>query len=125
MKDKPKSIPVIIDYCLEVLEKLGIELYRDNSQVNGYCILKEEKRLYFDSSLSDIQKFKALLEVLNQFDLDNIFINPVLRECMQRYKEKDLNNILINTDQTPYKKNKRMIPKTISLKRDSYNNEQT
>jgi len=116
---KQSELPRLIDYCLDILSRIDVEVIKECSHINGYCILKEEKRLYIDDSLSDIEKFLVLIEVLSMFDLEKIFINPVIRDYLQKYRENTLGRELIHMTAGRRKISKKYMPRPVVIKRES------
>ena len=77
--------------CLEELaEKLGIEIRyeairQDEDSANvvgGLCLLKGTYVLIINSRARAKDRIKALAMAVKHFDLDQIYIRPVLRELL-------------------------------------------
>lgn len=83
---------VIIDQLEEVAERFGIQIrYEPIKQdedlvkiVGGLCLLKGEYVLIIDSKAAVIDKIRTFAEALRHFDLDQIYIKPVIRELLDK-----------------------------------------
>ncbi len=115
---KHYELPRLIDYCLEILDKIKVEVFKECLNVNGYCILKDEKRLYIASTLTETEKFIILIEALSLFDLENIFINPVIRDYIQRYRENRLTADLFSKPAKIKRLRKKYIPKPFVIRKE-------
>ena len=82
----------IIDCLEELAERFGIqiryEVIRQDEDfspvVGGLCVLKGEYVLIVNSKATVTEKIKTLAMALKHFDLDQIYIRPVLRELLDR-----------------------------------------
>lgn len=117
MKYVHKELPILIDHCLETLRRKHIEIHHLYKIPNGYCIFRDEKRLYIDCSLTDTDKFKALIEVLSALDLEDIFISPCLREHIRDYNKKPSSQLIYDNKSTISRK-KKLLPKPVTIKRE-------
>jgi hypothetical protein len=52
--------------------------------VGGLCLLKGEYVLIIDSKAAIRDKIRTLAEAVTHFDLDQIYIKPVLRELLDK-----------------------------------------
>jgi hypothetical protein len=85
----------IIDYLEELLERFGVEIRHEvirqdedaTNVVGGLCLLKGEYVLIINSKATAKDKVKTLAMALKHFDLDQIYIRPVLRELLDRIPE--------------------------------------
>lgn len=82
----------IIDQLEELAERFGIRIrYEPIKQdedlvkiVGGLCLLKGEYVLIIDSKAPRIDKIRTFAEAPRHFDLDQIYIKPVLRELLDK-----------------------------------------
>jgi hypothetical protein len=82
----------IIDQLDELAERFGIKIrYEPIKQdedlvkvVGGLCLLRGEYVLIIDSKAAVIDKIRTFAEALRHFDLDQIYIEPVLRELLDK-----------------------------------------
>jgi hypothetical protein len=82
------------DAVIEELEELargfGIEIRYEPisieeetiNVIGGFCRLRGEPLLIINSKATIKDRIKALAEGLNEFDLDAIYIRPVIREVL-------------------------------------------
>jgi len=83
----------IIDQLEELARGFGMQIrYEAIKQdeeskkvVGGLCLLKGEYILIIDSKATGKEKIKILAEALKHFDLDQIYIKPVLRELLDKF----------------------------------------
>ncbi len=82
----------IIDYLEELAERFGIQIRyeaikQDEDSINvvgGLCLLKGEYVLIINSKATVKDRIKTLAMAVKHFDLDQIYIRPVLRELLDR-----------------------------------------
>lgn len=85
----------LIDYLEELAERFGIEIryevIRQDEDltfvVGGLCLLRGEYVLIINPRSSAKDKIKTLAMAIKHFDLDQIYIRPVLRELLDRIPE--------------------------------------
>ncbi len=71
-------------------EKLSIKIeYCDLSDQeipirSGHCKVEGQDRIYLDKNLSMHQQIEILLEVLENFDLENIYVSAWIREQLEQ-----------------------------------------
>ena len=86
---------LIIDQLEELAKRFGIQIrYEAIKQdedlvkvVGGLCLLRGEYVLIIDSNAAIRDKIMTLAEAVKHFDLDEIYIRPVLRELLDRIPE--------------------------------------
>jgi len=82
----------IIDYLEELAERLGIQIrYEAIKQeedsanvVGGLCLLKGTYVLIINSKATVKDRIKTLTIAVKHFNLDQIYIRPVLRELLDK-----------------------------------------
>jgi hypothetical protein len=85
----------LIDHLEELAESLGIQLrYEAIKQdedstyiVGGLCLLKGEYVLIINTKTTVDDRVKTLATAVKHFDLDQIYVRPVLRELLDRIPE--------------------------------------
>jgi hypothetical protein len=85
----------IIDYLEELAERLGIQIRyeaikQDEDSANvvgGLCLFKGAYVLIINSKATAKDRIKTLAIAVKHFDLDQIYIRPVLRELLDRIPE--------------------------------------
>jgi hypothetical protein len=82
----------IIDQLEELIKSFGIQIRHEPIKqdedlvkvVGGLCLLRGEYILIINSKATTMDRIKALATALKHFDLDQIYIRPVLRELLDR-----------------------------------------
>jgi hypothetical protein len=85
----------IIEQLEELIERFGIQIRReaikqDEDLVNivgGLCLLRGEYVLIINSKATMMDRIKTLAMALKHFDLDQIYLRPVLRELLDKIPE--------------------------------------
>lgn len=73
-----------------VAEKLSVKLeYCDLSDQeipvrSGHCKVDGQDRIYIDKNLSVSRQIETLLEILRNFDLENIYVSAWIREQLEQ-----------------------------------------
>lgn len=83
----------IIDQLEELARGFGVQIRYDaiiqdeesKKLIGGLCLLKGEYILIINSKATGKEKIKILAEALKHFDLDQIYIRPVLRELLDKF----------------------------------------
>ena len=86
---------MIVDYLEELIERFGIRLRYEPVDtdeeltyvVGGLCLLKGEHVLIINSRAPAKDRIKALAIAVKHFDLDQLYIRPVLRELLDKMPE--------------------------------------
>ena len=89
------DVDTTIDYLEELAERFGIEIrYEVIKQdedstyvVGGLCLLKGEYVLIINSKATVKDRIRTLVMAVKHFDLDQIYIRPVIRELFDRIPE--------------------------------------
>ena len=65
-------------------EEMGVRIrYEKGDFDGGYCILRDERIIVVNRKLNVNRKVSVISQGLNQLGLDNIFIKPVVRLCIE------------------------------------------
>ena len=82
----------IAEQLEELIKSFGIQIRheaikQDEDLVNvvgGLCLLRGEYVLIINSKATTIDRIKTLATALKHFDLDQIYLRPVLRELLDK-----------------------------------------
>ena len=85
----------ILDQLEELIEKFGVQIRHEAIKqdedsvhvIGGLCLLKGEYVLIINSKAAVRDKILALGIAVKQFDHDQIYIRPVLRELLEGIPE--------------------------------------
>ena len=85
----------MIDQLEELIERFGVQIRyeaikQDEDSVNvvgGLCLLKGEYILIINPKVTTRDKIRILGMALKQFDHDQIYMRPALRELLDRIPE--------------------------------------
>jgi hypothetical protein len=65
-------------------EEMGVRIrYEKGDFDGGYCILRDERIIVVNRKLNVNRKVSVISQGLNQLGLDNVFIKPVVRLCIE------------------------------------------
>ena len=84
---------VLLSQLEDLAEKLGILVRDENinieesSSSGGLCRIEGEYVLILNSKATVKEKNQVMIKALQQFDLSDIYIKPVIRELLEEYKE--------------------------------------
>ena len=84
---------VILSYLEELAEKLEILVRDENinieesSSPGGLCRFEGQYVLILNSKATVKEKIQVMIAALQQFDLNDIYVKPVIRELLDGYKE--------------------------------------
>jgi hypothetical protein len=84
---------VLLNQLEELAEKLGILVRHENinieesSSTGGLCRIKGKYVLILNSKVTVKEKNQVMIKALQQFDLSDIYIKPVIRELLEGYEE--------------------------------------
>jgi len=92
----------IIEQLEELIKSFGIQIRceaikQDEDLVNvvgGLCLLRGEYVLIINSKATTMDRIKTLATALKHFDLDQIYLRPVLRELLDRIPEQRPFNLI-------------------------------
>src|SRR5271157_5767250 len=101
---------MLIDYFEELAESFGIEsryeiIAQDEDLpfvAGGLCLLKGKYVLIINSKASAKDRIRTLAMAVKHFELDQIYVRPVLRELLEKIPEqKPFGSYLIHSTHTP------------------------
>jgi len=84
---------VLLNQLEELAEKIGILVRDENinieesSSTGGLCRIEGKYVLILDSKVTVKEKNQVMIKALQQFDLSDIYIKPVIRELLEGYEE--------------------------------------
>ena len=84
---------VILHYLEELAEKLEILVRDENINMEesfssgGLCRIEGQYVIILNSKASMKEKIQVMITALQQFDLRDMYIKPVIRELLDVYKE--------------------------------------
>ena len=87
----------IIEQLEELVKAFGIQIRSEAIKqdedlvkvIGGLCLLKGEYVLIINSKASTMERIWALATALKHFDLDRIYLRPVLRELLGKIPEQE------------------------------------
>jgi hypothetical protein len=82
----------IIDQLEELIKSFGVQIRREPIKqdedlfkvVGGLCLLRGEYVLIISSKATTMDRINTLATALKHFDIDQIYIRPVLRELLDK-----------------------------------------
>ena len=85
----------IIDELEELIKSFGVRIRREPIKqdedlvkvVGGLCLLRGEYVLIINSKAMTVDRITTLATALKHFDLDQIYLLPVLRELLDKIPE--------------------------------------
>jgi len=84
---------IILSYLEELAEKLEILVRDENinieesSSPGGLCRVEGQYVIILNSKATIKEKIQVMIKALQQFDLGDMYIKPVIRELLDGYKE--------------------------------------
>ena len=92
----------IIEQLEELIKSFGIQIRdeaikQDEDLVNvvgGLCLLRGEYVLIINSKATTMDRIKTMAIALRHFDLDQIYLRPVLRELLDKIPEQRPFNLM-------------------------------
>lgn len=84
---------ILLNHLEELAEKLGILVRDENinieesSSTGGLCRVEGKHILILNSKATVKEKNQVMITALQQFDVSEIYIKPVIRELLEGYKE--------------------------------------
>ncbi len=85
----------IIDQLEELIKSFGVQIRHEAIKqdedlvkgIGGLCLLRGEYVLITNSKATAMDRIRTLATALKHFDLDQIYLRPVLRELLDRIPE--------------------------------------
>ncbi|BDQ01906.1 MAG: hypothetical protein HRF52_10610 [Ignavibacterium sp.] len=88
MKIKEKEFEQIIDELKQVASQLGVSVrFEKGDFKGGFCIVKENKIIVINKFANTQRKAAILATALKELGVDDIYINPRLREIIDEMTE--------------------------------------
>lgn len=88
MKLKEKEFEQIIDELKQVAAQLGVSVrFEKGDFKGGFCIVKENKIIVINKFANTQRKAAILATALKELGIDDIYINPRLREIINEMTE--------------------------------------
>ena len=88
MKIKEKEFEEIIQDLKALALQLGAEVrFEKGDFKGGYCLLKENKVIVVNKMMNLQRKVMTLSAALKELGIDNIYINPRMREIIDEMAE--------------------------------------
>ncbi len=92
----------LIEQLEELVKSFGIQIRSEAIKqdedlvkvVGGLCLLKGEYVLIINSRATTMERINTLATALKHFDLDQIYLRPVLRELLDRIPEQHQFNLI-------------------------------
>jgi len=84
---------VLLSYLEELAERLEISVRDENINIEewtsagGLCRVEGEYILILNSKVTVKEKNEVLIKALQQFDLTDIYVKPVIRELLEQYND--------------------------------------
>lgn len=84
MKITEKEYQQLLDELKEIASQKGIKVRFEKGDFNGgYCILKSEKIIVINKFAQTQRKLLILVEALKEIGIEDIYINPKLRNIIE------------------------------------------
>jgi len=84
---------ILLFYLEELADQLGI-LVRDESinldetfSIGGLCRVEGKYILILNSKTTTKEKMEVTIKALRQFDLNDMYVKPVIRELLEGYND--------------------------------------
>ncbi|GMU97001.1 hypothetical protein [Ignavibacterium sp.] len=88
MKIKEKEFEQIIDELKLIASQLGVSVrFEKGDFKGGFCIVKENKIIVINKFANTQRKAAILATALKELGIDDIYINPRLREIIDEMTE--------------------------------------
>jgi len=92
----------IIEQLEELIKSFGVQIRREPikqdedlvKMVGGLCLLRGKYILIINSTATTVDRIKTLATALRHFDLDQIYLRPVLRELLDKTPEQKPFNLI-------------------------------
>jgi hypothetical protein len=94
MKNHMMNEEVVLSYLEELAEKLEILVRDENINIDesstspgGLCRVEGQYVIILNSKATVKEKIQVMIKALQQFDLRDMYIKPVIRELLEGYSE--------------------------------------
>lgn len=80
----------ILQHLEEIAEKLNIKVGNVNLRKDSYnlksglCKVRDEFRVIIDKKINLSEKIDVLIEALQEFDIDSVYIHPYVRNLLEK-----------------------------------------
>jgi hypothetical protein len=94
----------LLEQLEELIKSFGVQIRREPIKqdedlvkvVGGLCLLRREYVLIISSRATTMERINTLATALKHFDLDQIYLRPVLRELLDKTPEQRPFNLIDN-----------------------------
>lgn len=84
MKTQEKEYQLLFEQLKDIANQKGIKVRLEKGDFNGgYCILKDQQIIVVNKIASTYRKILILIEALSEIGVEDIYINPKLREIIE------------------------------------------
>lgn len=88
MKIKEKELDLLISQLKDIANQLGVIVrFEKGDFKGGYCVVKENKIILINKFASNQKKASILASALKELGIDNLYLNPKLREIIEDLTE--------------------------------------
>lgn len=86
MKEMEKQYQNLIEELKEIALQKGIKVRFEKGDFNGgYCILKSDRIIVINKLAQTQRKLLILVEALKEIGVDDIYINPKIRNIIENH----------------------------------------
>jgi hypothetical protein len=84
IKENPESQLLFQEIC-DLFGKMGVEVRQESGYFKGgVCFFKENQFLFINKDLPLEQNIEILLDILENKDLENLYLSPLLRSKIEK-----------------------------------------
>jgi hypothetical protein len=88
LKIKEKELDLLISQLKDIANQLGVIVrFEKGDFKGGYCVVKENKIILINKFASNQKKASILASALKELGIDNLYLNPKLREIIEDLTE--------------------------------------
>lgn len=88
MKIKEKEFELLINELREIATRLGVNVrFEKGDFKGGYCLVMEKKIIIINKFATTQKKAAILATALKELGIDDIYINPKIREIIEELSE--------------------------------------
>lgn len=88
MKIKEKEFELLISELKELANQLGVNVrFEKGDFKGGYCVVKENKIIIINKFAPTQRKAAILATALKELGIDDLYVNPKLREIIEELTE--------------------------------------